>query len=956
MMLGTAISTHAMAANISWTGGAGSAWENPANWTGGVIPGAGDTAYINNAPSAIITSDQDTNLVIGNGAGNSGGVAIDGAGASLTVQTADILVGNAGTGVLTLRNGGTLSTAGTYDVRVAVASGSTGIINIGAATGLAAAAAGYIDASSIVFGAGTGRMVFNHTDANYVFTSSLIGNTALRFEGGTTVMAGDNSAFTGTIVLTKGNMQVSNILTTGPGTMTIGNTSTDDAAIIVSGVGSVLDVFADMAVSNAGKGLLDISNGGVVTTGASVRIASATAGEGILNVDGAGSLLSVGNAMGVGSSGDGWLNITNGGQVLIDGYLRVGSANATSTGYVLVDGAGSLLQVGAEFSVGNMGNGTLTLSNGGTVQRNGTMTIAKTGTTSVVNIGAASGDTAQAAGHLDVTSVVFGPGAGSMVFNHTDDDYVFDAPISGAGDLYFENGTTSLTGNNTFTGNVYVTNGTLNVEGSMTGVATEVQDGAMLGGGGTLGALFIRDAGILSPGNSIGTISAGNTVFDPGSIYEVEVNASGASDLLDVTGGVTINGGTVRVTLYPDYQQNYDYTIIQTTTGVTGTFDDLITPLGIIGDLSYVGNDVLLTLQQNLSLLPAYAETRNQRAVINGVLGVTGNAAINGLFGISDADEFRDALDMLSGEAHVSAMGAQLREASRLRRMALQPKSGLRRGDGMVWGYAFDGYDNGKSDGNAASSKTRNSGVMLGAEKEFDDQRHAGLAFASSTSSMVLRDRGSQADTRAHYVLGYGGAPLGYGMQLHGGIAGGYYDTDTERNIQYAGFSGASEASYNGYSGQLFAEVSRSFKTRGATLRPYAEGAYLHHHANAFSESGVAGLRGDGVTKSAGTVTLGMDTGTDILSIDQETAYTFNGGAGWQHLVGGAEMSRNLTMNQSASDVFTVYGAPLARDALVLNAGLGLRSGPAKVSVDYNGTLSAEHNHHAVMFNAGMSF
>ena len=56
--------------------------------------------------------------------------------------------------------------------------------------------------------------------------------------------------------------------------------------------------------------------------------------------------------------------------------------------------------------------------------------------------------------------------------------------------------------------------------------------------------------GTIAPGNSIGTLNvAGNILFNPNSIYEVEANAAGQADKIVATGTATINGGTVKLDL-----------------------------------------------------------------------------------------------------------------------------------------------------------------------------------------------------------------------------------------------------------------------------------------------------------------------------------------------------------------------------------------------------------------------
>ena len=68
-----------------------------------------------------------------------------------------------------------------------------------------------------------------------------------------------------------------------------------------------------------------------------------------------------------------------------------------------------------------------------------------------------------------------------------------------------------------------------------------------MGGTGTVGA--ITADGTVAPGNSIGTLNVtGNVDFNASSIYDVEIDDAGNSDLIDATGAITINNGaTLRI-------------------------------------------------------------------------------------------------------------------------------------------------------------------------------------------------------------------------------------------------------------------------------------------------------------------------------------------------------------------------------------------------------------------------
>jgi fibronectin-binding autotransporter adhesin len=106
----------------------------------------------------------------------------------------------------------------------------------------------------------------------------------------------------------------------------------------------------------------------------------------------------------------------------------------------------------------------------------------------------------------------------------------------------------SKTGNGTWTlnsGNLNdtiatVSAGSLYVNGTLSNANVSVQSGATIGGaGGISGALSVASGGILAPGGSIGTFSAGSA--DLGGTWLVDYGTA-SIDLLEVAGALNLNG------------------------------------------------------------------------------------------------------------------------------------------------------------------------------------------------------------------------------------------------------------------------------------------------------------------------------------------------------------------------------------------------------------------------------
>ena len=134
-------------------------------------------------------------------------------------------VGNSGTGTLTIADGGSVNVGGFFVI--ATNAGAVGTLNIGASAGAPAVAPGTLNAPSVIFGAGTGTLNFNHTSASYVFAPAISGTGTVNVLAGTTTLTGANSYFGATNI--------------GPGTLRAGalNTFSPNSAVTVANGGTL---------------------------------------------------------------------------------------------------------------------------------------------------------------------------------------------------------------------------------------------------------------------------------------------------------------------------------------------------------------------------------------------------------------------------------------------------------------------------------------------------------------------------------------------------------------------------------------------------------------------------------------------------------------------------------------------------------------------------------------------
>jgi hypothetical protein len=236
-------------------------------------------------------------------------------------------------------------------------------------------------------------------------------------------------------------------------------------------------------------------------------------------------------------------------------------------------------------------------------------------------------------------------------------------------------GTVILDGANSAT-NVTVAGGTLEVgdasnpSATLTSTSPVLVAGTLAGYGAVIGGATIESGGTLAPGDAIGTLSIiGALTFNSGSYYAVQIApGAGNNSKTAVTGGATLNGGTVVVT--PELgKYNAVYQIITTTTGVTGTFASA-TPIinGAFSGTMRVDyatnspNDVDLDVVGS-SLLPTPpVANQNQQNVVSGInnaiLELPANTMLPSQFenlGNLSGTALLNALNQLYGEVATGA-------------------------------------------------------------------------------------------------------------------------------------------------------------------------------------------------------------------------------------------------------------------------------------------------------------
>ncbi|EGL54906.1 outermembrane transporter [Methylophaga aminisulfidivorans MP] len=465
-------------------------------------------------------------------------------------------------------------------------------------------------------------LVFNRSDDSS-YTGVISGTGTVTKDGAGKLTLSGNNTYSGTTTISDGTLQVGNGGTSG--TLGNGNVTNNSALVfnrsddssyngVISGTGTVSKDGAGTltlsgtntysggttindgtisigALANLGSGALTLDGGTLQTTSSFTSNRGTTLGAsgGSFNIDAGITLTQSGNISGSGSltkTGEGTLvlsgsnNTFTGGTVVADGRLIALDGGAIAKAGNITNNAIVEFQIGlnaSEYHYDQIsGTGSLIKSGAGNVVLNGnnTYTGGTTISEGILSIGGTAGS---------ITGDILNNGELRLLRTN---DYTFAGDISGTGSVSnYLSGTTTLTGNNTYSGITYIRDGILQIgdggtSGTLgtgnvtnnsalvfnrsddsgyagvisgTGAVTKESAGNFnLTGTNTYTGATTVNAGILSVNGSISnsttTVNSGGTLGGTGTVGDVFINggtfAPGNSiGTINVSGNVDFSGG-----------------------------------------------------------------------------------------------------------------------------------------------------------------------------------------------------------------------------------------------------------------------------------------------------------------------------------------------------------------------------------------------------------------------------
>lgn len=727
-----------------------------------------------------------------------------------------------------------------------------------------------------------------------------------------------------------------------------------------------VNVYNDTGASITGRngsGVGSDGNGTVVNygtiTGAIDSVSVNGDGDGV-DIDFKANITNYGIIQGIGSKGSkgGSVN-TSEGVAIGGGTIINGSATAIISGGnngILVDDSNA---GGAPYATEITNLGTIRGLNGFGIRiigdQNDTLTNAGL-------ISGTNGSAVDLGGGDDTLIVKTGAQFVGLVDGGAGTDKVeLDGTGTFAGGVNFEildvkGGDWTLTGTQAYSNGATLESGKLSVDGTLDAALT-TNAGTILAGNGTIGSASIF--GTIAPGHSIGTLTfTGDYQQHAGSTYEVELDSTGKSDHIAVGGAATLAGSVVVKSAPGQYKLGTQYTILTAQNGISGGYTSATDSMTFIDfALASDANNVYLDVTRSNVTFRSVAVTANQRNVAAALdsLGPT-SAVLNSVANSTTEEAARKAFDSLSGEIYASAAGIMLEDSRFLRdavmgrvRNDLEDKS-----HGGLWGQAFGSQGTYEGNGNAASVDRTIGGVFVGVDTQAGGFGNIGIATGYSHASLNDNGRDSSQERDDVHLALYGGGRWG-ALGVRWGAGYTWADLETKRHFELSGTGDEARSNQHAGTAQVFGELGYHIGVGAIDFEPFAGIAYVNLNTEDFREGGSdAALTGSGGNQDLPTTTFGLRTKTDMI-MKNGAVLTTHGMVGWRHALGDVNTAQTLAF--SGGTPFSIEGVPIARDTLMLGAGLDVNvSADLSVGISYSGEIADEVQDHGVKGNLSWKF
>jgi len=227
------------------------------------------------------------------------------------------------------------------------------------------------------------------------------------------------------------------------------------------------------------------------------------------------------------------------------------------------------------------------------------------------------------------------------------------------------------------------------------------------------------------------------------------------------------------------------------------------------------------------------------------------------------------------------------------------------------WMAGFGSRSETDDTGNTHQMKNVDRGMIMGFDGEVPDSSlRVGFLGGFSQADIDQVDILSSGDVDTWSAGIYATGATG-NLTINGGALYNWHSIETDRTVGFGLFAEYLEADYDARSWQAFTEISYRGTMGRLLLDPFAGVSHVSIDTDGFTETGgIMALTAASDTQSTTFTSLGLRTSFQLSEKAQ-----FQATAAWRHAFGDFDPTSTFTI--SASDPFTVIGAPVAEDAVV---------------------------------------
>ena len=502
--------------------------------------------------------------------------------------------------------------------------------------------------------------------------------------------------------------------------------------------------------------------------------------------------------------------------------------------------------------------------------------------------------------------------------------------------------------------------GTLRVDGVLSSSGISFINSGRLQGTGQVNT-DVNNQGIIAPGNFIGNLTLQSLTMSADSILEIETGpGSSQNDKLIVTGAVVLNGSLHHTVLNRIYQPGQSWVVVESGS-LSGQFSRVYSDFAFLTpNVSYINQQVLLTLNRNKISFDSYADSENQHSIARVLNGLISGELNNALLSLPDNRMvIQKAMDSLTGEAYASLPSLLLEDNQRLGQQLLGRLSVLA-GNGVIdkaeslpahgaWVAVNDNYSKNQGNNNYASASLSGPELLLGYEYGFGADWMGGAFFRYADRNFKVKDRGAKADVDSLSLGLYGSKGLDAASgNLRLSFGGNYtwHKVSMNREVSFINFNETNNSDYHASSAQFFGEMAYYLHlAEKMRMEPYINLSWNYMSSEDFIENSRASALKADIHSS--------DNLSSVLGI--RFAYVpsqwlnLQANLGWQHTFGNLDM-RGIFALQAGSNDFFVTGTPLSRNAALFGVGLEVSFNPQwSLGLQYDGIWGNNSIAHAGM-------